>query len=72
MGASGASQHSPDPLIGVDPPTAHPTPLSIARVPGEVSRQQVASFFPVLRIAGGVLPGHAEGKEHAHAAALLS
>ena len=22
-------------------------------------------FFPVLRIAGGVLPGHKEGKEHA-------
>ncbi len=39
---------------------------------GEDSRQQVASFFPVLRIVGGLLPGHAEGKEHAHAATLLS
>src|SRR5438876_12400211 len=61
------------PSINVDPPRAHPTPLSIAGVPGEVSRQRVASFFPLLRIAGGLPPpGYAEGKEHAHAAALLS
>src|SRR5712692_6062108 len=35
------------PSISVDPPRAHPTPLSIAGVLGEVSRQRVASFFPV-------------------------
>jgi hypothetical protein len=50
-----------------------PIPLSIARLPGEFNRQQVAFFFPLLRIAGGVpSPGHEEGKEHAHAAARLS
>ena len=38
----------------------------------EVNRQKVASFFPLLRIAGWVLPGHEEGKEHADDAALLS
>src|SRR5581483_2339284 len=61
----------PDPPSSVDPPTAHPTPLSIARAPGEVSRQRVTSFFPVLRIGGGV-PG-SQGRQGArHAAALLS
>jgi hypothetical protein len=35
------------PSIRVDPPQSHPTPLSIAGVPGEVSRQRVASFFPI-------------------------
>jgi hypothetical protein len=35
------------PPINVDPPRAHPTPLSITRVAGEVSRQKVAFFFPV-------------------------
>ena len=68
------------PPISVDPPTAHPTPLSVAEVPGEVSRQQVTSFLPIawyvssllLRIAGWVPPGQVEGKEHADATVLLS
>ncbi len=60
--ASGATQS----------PGLRPTPLSIARVPGEVSHQRVACFFPLVRIPGWVLAGHEEGKEHAHAAALLS
>jgi hypothetical protein len=54
----------------VDPPTAHPTPLSVAEEAGEVSRQQVTSFLPnawyvsslLLRMAGRVPPGHMEGK----------
>jgi hypothetical protein len=37
----------PRPPLSVDPPTARPTPLSIARVAGEVSHQKVASCFPV-------------------------
>ena len=52
--ASGVVRLAPDPPSSVDPPTAatqspglRPTPLSIAGVPGEVSRQQVASCFPV-------------------------
>ena len=56
------------PSISVDPPTARPTLLSVAEVPGEVSRQQVASFLPVawyvssllLHIAGQVPRGHLE------------
>jgi hypothetical protein len=72
QGESGVSQYSPDPPISVDPPRAHPTPTSIVGVAGEVSRQQVACCFPVLRIVGELLPGQEEGKEHAYAAALLS
>jgi hypothetical protein len=52
--ASGVVRLAPDPPSSVDPPTAatqspglRPTPLSIAGVAGEVSRQQVASCFPV-------------------------
>ena len=47
QGGSGVLRPAPDPPLSVDPPTAYPTSLSIARVPGEVSRQQVAYFFPV-------------------------
>jgi len=46
-GASGVFCSVPDPPISVDPPRVHPTPFSIWRVPAEVSRQRVASFFPV-------------------------
>jgi len=47
QGGSGVLRPAPDPPLSVDTPTAHPTSLSIGRVPGEVSRQQVAYFFPV-------------------------
>jgi hypothetical protein len=44
----------PRPPISVDPPTAHPTPLSIAGVMGEVSCQKVAPSSLLLRIPGKV------------------
>ncbi len=59
------------PSSNVDPPRAHPTPLSIAGVTGEVSRQRVACFFPGASHSWLGAPGHEEGKEHADAAALL-
>jgi hypothetical protein len=49
-----------------------PTPLSRAGVPGEVSRQRVASCFPIASHCWWAAQGHEEGKEHAYAEALLS
>ncbi len=66
------SQHAQTPPINVDPPRAHPTPFSITGVPGEVSRQRVASFFPFASHSWLGAPGHEEGKEQTHATALLS
>ncbi len=76
-GASGVFHHAPDPPNQRGPadsatqsPGLRPTLLSVAEVPGEVSRQQVTSFLPIawyvssllLRIAGWVPPGQVEGK----------
>jgi hypothetical protein len=47
------------------------TPPSIAEVPEEVSRQQVACFFPVASHGWRGAAG-SRGKEHADDAALLS
>jgi hypothetical protein len=47
-GGSGVFRHAPDtPQATWTRRQPHPTLLSIAGVPGEVSRQQVACFFPV-------------------------
>ena len=53
-------------------PGLRPTPTGILRVPGEVSRQQMACHFPSLPIAGVAPLGRAAGKEHAYEAVLLS
>ncbi|MBV8694530.1 MAG: hypothetical protein JO125_10065 [Chloroflexi bacterium] len=45
------------------PRGAHPTPILVyLSMPGGVSCQQVACFFPLLHIPGWVLPGHVQGE----------
>ena len=46
VGQSGVVRPAPDPQATWTRRQPHPTPPSIAGVTGEVSRQQVACFFP--------------------------